>query len=66
MDGDHTIEAASKATGRVLQAVFTELHDQRIDLWGALLKPNMVLSGYDGRSEGKDAGSPCSSHYRGD
>jgi len=47
MDGDHTIEAASKATGRVLQAVYTELHDQRLDLWGTLLKPNMVLSGYE-------------------
>jgi fructose-bisphosphate aldolase class I len=47
MDGDHTIEQASKATGRVLQAVYTELHDQRVDLWGTLLKPNMVLSGYD-------------------
>jgi fructose-bisphosphate aldolase class I len=47
MDGDHTIEAASTATGRVLQAVYTELHDQRVDLYGTLLKPNMVLSGYD-------------------
>jgi fructose-bisphosphate aldolase class I len=47
MDGDHTIEGASKATGRVLQAVYTELHDQRLDLYGTLLKPNMVLSGYD-------------------
>src|SRR4051794_5328817 len=28
MDGDHTLDAASKATGRVLQAVYTELHDQ--------------------------------------
>ena len=47
MERDHTIESSSKATGRVLQAVYTELHDQRIDLWGSLLKPNMVLSGYD-------------------
>jgi fructose-bisphosphate aldolase class I len=47
MDGGHTIEGSSKATGRVLQAVYTELHDQRVDLWGTLLKPNMVLSGYD-------------------
>jgi fructose-bisphosphate aldolase class I len=47
MDGDHTIEASSKASGRVLQAVYTELHDQRLDLYGTLLKPNMVLSGYD-------------------
>src|SRR5215208_812893 len=48
MDGEHTIEASSKATGRVLQAVYVELHDQRVDFRGTLLKPNMVLSGYDG------------------
>jgi fructose-bisphosphate aldolase class I len=47
MDGAHTIEDSAKATGRVLQAVYTELHDQRIDLAGTLLKPNMVLSGYE-------------------
>src|SRR5207237_8197708 len=46
MDGEHTIEAASIATGRVLNAVYTELHDQRVTLEGTLLKPNMVLSGY--------------------
>jgi fructose-bisphosphate aldolase, class I len=46
-DGTHTIEQSRKATGRVLQAVYTELHDQRIDFRGTLLKPNMVLSGYD-------------------
>ncbi len=47
MDGEHSLEQASKATGRVLQAVYTELHDQRVDLRGTLLKPNMVLSGYE-------------------
>jgi fructose-bisphosphate aldolase, class I len=46
-DGTHTIEESRKATGRVLQAVYTELHDQRIEFRGTLLKPNMVLSGYD-------------------
>ena len=46
MDGDHPIEASLKATGRALQALYTELHDQRIDVRGSLLKPNMVLSGY--------------------
>jgi fructose-bisphosphate aldolase class I len=46
-DGTHTIAESRKATGRVLQAVYTELHDQRIDFRGTLLKPNMVLSGYD-------------------
>jgi fructose-bisphosphate aldolase class I len=50
MDGGHTIDDSGKATGRVLQGVYTELHDQRIDLAGTLLKPNMVLSGYDSAS----------------
>jgi fructose-bisphosphate aldolase, class I len=46
-DGTHTLAESAKATGRVLQAVYTELHDQRVDYSGTLLKPNMVLSGYD-------------------
>jgi fructose-bisphosphate aldolase, class I len=46
-DGEHTIEESARATGRVLQAVYTELHDQRVEYRGTLLKPNMVLSGYD-------------------
>jgi fructose-bisphosphate aldolase, class I len=46
-DGTHTIAESRKATGRVLQAVYTELHDQRLDFRGTLLKPNMVLSGYE-------------------
>jgi fructose-bisphosphate aldolase class I len=46
-DGAHSIEQSAKATGRVLQAVYTELHDQRVDFRGTLLKPNMVLSGYE-------------------
>ena len=46
MDGPHSLADASAATSRVLQAVYAELHDQRVDLRGTLLKPNMVLSGY--------------------
>ena len=46
-EGTHTIDESSRATGRVLQAVYTELHDQRVELRATLLKPNMVLSGYD-------------------
>jgi len=49
-DGTHTLEQSAKATGRVLQAVYQELHDQRIELRGTLLKPNMVLSGYSASS----------------
>ena len=46
-DGTHTIAESRLATGRVLQGVYTELHDQRVDFRGTLLKPNMVLSGYE-------------------
>src|SRR5881398_1082803 len=46
-DGTHTIAESRVATGRVLQGVYTELHDQRLDFRGTLLKPNMVLSGYE-------------------
>src|SRR5437899_8853785 len=46
-DGEHDIHASAKTTGRVQNAVYTELHDQRVDLYGTLLKPNMVLSGYE-------------------
>jgi fructose-bisphosphate aldolase class I len=47
MDGDHTIERSFEITSRTLHAVFTELRDQRVHPEGILLKPNMVLSGYD-------------------
>ena len=46
-DGAHTIERSAFVTSRVLAAVFTELYDQRVDVEGMLLKPNMVVSGYD-------------------
>src|SRR5688500_15329326 len=49
-EGEHTIEGSAKATGRVLLAVYQELHDQRVDSAGTLLKPNMVLSGYSAES----------------
>ena len=64
MDGAHSIEESSKATGRVLQAVYAELYEQRVDLPGTLLKPNMVLSGYEasdraGTEEVADATLEC-------
>lgn len=46
-DGTHTIDESAKVTGRVLQGVYTELRDQRVDFAGTLLKPNMVMSGYE-------------------
>jgi fructose-bisphosphate aldolase class I len=47
MDGGHTVEGSFDVTSRALHAVFTELRDQRVHLEQMLLKPNMVLSGYD-------------------
>jgi fructose-bisphosphate aldolase class I len=47
MDGSHTIAESYRATSRAQHALFTELHDQRVDQEGILLKPNMILSGYD-------------------
>src|SRR5215475_5259955 len=46
-DGTHSIERSGFVTSRVLAAVYTELFDQRVDVEGTLLKPNMVLSGYE-------------------
>jgi len=46
MDGTHSAEESLRATSRVQHAVFTELRDQRVELEGLLLKPNMILSGY--------------------
>jgi fructose-bisphosphate aldolase, class I len=47
MDGDHTIDESYHVTERTQRAVFTELFDQRVHREAMLLKPNMVLSGYD-------------------
>jgi fructose-bisphosphate aldolase, class I len=47
MEGDHTIEQSYHVTVRVLQALYTELFDQRVMREGTLLKTNMVVSGYD-------------------
>ncbi len=47
MDGDHTIDTSYHVTVKTQRAVFTELFDQRVEREGMLLKPNMVLSGYD-------------------
>jgi fructose-bisphosphate aldolase class I len=47
MDGDHTIDTSYHVTVKTHRAVFTELFDQRVEREGMLLKPNMVLSGYD-------------------
>jgi fructose-bisphosphate aldolase class I len=47
MDGTHTIERSATVTADVLEAVFRALYEQRCVYEGLLLKPNMVLPGYD-------------------
>ena len=54
MDGDHTIERSFQVTSHTLHAVFTELRDQRIHPEGILLKPNMVLPGYESSEQVSD------------
>ncbi|HXY92648.1 MAG TPA: class I fructose-bisphosphate aldolase [Acidimicrobiia bacterium] len=47
MEGDHTIERSFDVTSAVQHAVFDALAEQRCAYEGLLLKPNMVLPGYD-------------------
>ncbi|MDQ1454527.1 MAG: fructose-bisphosphate aldolase, class [Actinomycetota bacterium] len=45
MDGDHSLDRCYQVTCDTLHRVFAELYDQRVELEGMLLKPNMVLPG---------------------
>jgi len=54
MDGDHTLERSFHETSRTLHALYTELRDQRVQPEGTLLKPNMVLPGYDSPDQVSD------------
>ena len=47
MDGTHTIDESYQLTTEILYNVFYELVSQGVELEGMVLKPNMVLSGYD-------------------
>ena len=47
MDGQHHIEMAAEATAAILLATFSQLHWQDVDLEAIVLKPNMVMYGYD-------------------
>jgi fructose-bisphosphate aldolase class I len=45
MDGTHTIERCAQVTTDTLHTLFNALYHQGVVLEGALLKPNMVVSG---------------------
>jgi fructose-bisphosphate aldolase class I len=45
MDGSHTIEKCFEVTSKTLRMLFNQLHMQRVNLHGMILKPNMVIAG---------------------
>ena len=47
MDGSHTIDESFDATSRALNATFDQLIEHNVSLQGIVLKPNMILSGYE-------------------
>ena len=47
MDGSHTIDDSFDITSRTLNTVFDQLQKHKVNLQGIILKPNMVLSGYN-------------------
>ena len=51
MDGTHTIDTSFDVTERTLTAVFDQLEKHNVDLRGIVLKPNMILSGYDCKNQ---------------
>lgn len=51
MDGPHTIERCYEVTERALQHLFTALKAHKVMLEGVLLKPNMVISGTECKTQ---------------
>ena len=47
MDGAHTIDESFDITSRTLNMVFDQLDEHNVSLQGIVLKPNMILSGYE-------------------
>jgi fructose-bisphosphate aldolase class I len=54
MEGGHSIDRSFVVTSAALDALYNELFAQRVHLEGTLLKPNMVLSGYDAEQQASD------------
>ena len=47
MDGTHTIDNSYDITSSTLEMVFDQLDKNNVNLQGIVLKPNMILSGYE-------------------
>jgi len=54
MEGVHTIERSFDVTKAAQEALFHAMYEQRCAFEGALLKPNMVLPGYDSPKQVSD------------
>jgi fructose-bisphosphate aldolase, class I len=54
MDGPHDIVACEDATGRTLDALFSQIREHRLDLPGTLLKVNMIVPGKAARVQVED------------
>jgi fructose-bisphosphate aldolase class I len=51
MDGSHTLARCHEVTERTLRSLFNALYEQRVELTEVILKPNMVLSGADCKTQ---------------
>ncbi len=51
MEGGHTIQRSHDVTSAAQEALYHALYEQRVHLPGSLLKPNMILSGYDAATQ---------------
>jgi fructose-bisphosphate aldolase class I len=54
MEGTHTIARSQEVTTGALEALYAQMYEQRLYLPGTLLKPNMVLSGYESSTQASD------------
>ncbi len=54
MDGNHSIERSDEVTSAAQEALWQALYENRLYLPGVILKPNMVLSGYDSKKQAPD------------
>jgi fructose-bisphosphate aldolase class I len=54
MEGEHTIERSFDVTKAAQEALFHSLYEQQCAFEGLLLKPNMVLPGYDSPKQASD------------
>jgi fructose-bisphosphate aldolase, class I len=55
MEGTHSVERAFVVTSAALDALYAALFEHRVHLEGTLLKPNMVLTGYEAKQQASDA-----------